>query len=221
MHARLAAAQQQQQQAKQAQAQLQQQQQQQQAAVPQPPPQQQGNAFANMTPQQLMAYGFNPTQVEYMRSQQQAEASATAGLAAATGDVKPPGPQRANSISSLKPQTTEPSLEQMSEARSVVNQLRMAVEGARRQFFFLRLLRELYTNGVLLYSQSPTGGDPRRGQDSSRHYDTSTRAVSQEGHGDSSSLPRHDWSSRRRQEDYHLRQFGPSRLPRSVADSFG
>lgn len=178
MQARLAAAQQQQQQAKQAQAQLQQQQQQQQAALPQPPPQQQGNAFANMTPQQLMAYGFNPTQVEYMRSQQQAEASATAGLAAANGDVKPPGPQRQNSMSSLKPQTTEPSLEQMSEARSVVNQLRMGVEGARRTLFFSSSLdcSTLTSFSPLQPRSSPSTSPPRIGLASPRLRTNSYRS---------------------------------------------
>lgn len=96
------------------------------------PTEQQTAAMANMSPQQLLSFGFNASQVEFMR--QQGAGGQAGGPMAAVASAQALAHARANSMSSLKAHTTDPSLEQMSEARSVVLQLRAQVENNRGEF---------------------------------------------------------------------------------------
>ncbi|KAK4699889.1 hypothetical protein P7C70_g6366, partial [Phenoliferia sp. Uapishka_3] len=114
-------------------------------------------AMAGMTPGQLLSYGFNPTQVEFMKSQTQAP---TAAMAMAQAPIVAPSPQtQAANLgqnqqkpqgmgTGMGPQTTlkaftaEPSLEQMSEARSIVTQLRASTEQNKSKLKFLTMSEE-------------------------------------------------------------------------------
>lgn len=105
-------------------------------------------AMAGMTPTQLLGFGFNASQVEFMRSQ--ASTGASAGPTMATAPIVTASPQtQATALApgqlpgptgtSLRPNTFEPSLEQISEARAIVSQLRSKMDGTRRAPFLSRV----------------------------------------------------------------------------------
>lgn len=116
-------------------------------------------ALANMTPQQLAALGLNASQLEYARSMipspSNSNGTINSGLGLAANN-NPSMVNKSNSATSLRSQTGEPSMEQLSEARSVVARLRSEVETSRREFFssFLYRLEGYYTDPFTLYQAS-------------------------------------------------------------------
>lgn len=102
-------------------------------------------ALVNMTPQQLAALGLNASQLEFARSMVPSPSnsnhsngtiSSGLGLAANNNNSSMMNKGNGNSginTSSLRGQTGEPSMEQLSEARSVVARLRSEVETSRRE----------------------------------------------------------------------------------------
>lgn len=95
-----------------------------------------GNALASMTPQQLLSFGFNASQVDVLKK----PASA----------LPPPAPPRAQSGQAtnsngtpafgswqqppLNGITASPSLEQLSHARSMVAEMKASLDRTRREF---------------------------------------------------------------------------------------
>jgi hypothetical protein len=98
-------------------------------------------AMANMSTTQLAAYGFSEAQVDFLRQAQQggAGAGAVPGM-----EAKLAVPQRAPGTSSLRAHTSDPTMEQLSEARSIVAQFKAQVESGRRESDCLHLVEMIY-----------------------------------------------------------------------------